>query len=41
MRTEIQAAVVGAGYWGTNLIRVLHNTDGRWLKAVCDPQPEA
>jgi predicted dehydrogenase len=41
MRTEMQAAVIGAGYWGTNLIRVLHNTDGMWLKAVCDPQPEA
>jgi len=40
MRTEIQAAVIGAGYWGTNLIRVLHNTDGLWLKAVCDPQLE-
>jgi UDP-2-acetamido-3-amino-2,3-dideoxy-glucuronate N-acetyltransferase len=40
MRTEIHAAVIGAGYWGANLIRVLHNTDGMWLKAVCDARPE-
>ncbi|MBI3799086.1 MAG: Gfo/Idh/MocA family oxidoreductase [Deltaproteobacteria bacterium] len=40
MGAEIQAAVIGAGYWGTNLIRVLHNTDGMWLKAVCDARPE-
>lgn len=40
MPKEIHAAVIGAGYWGANLIRVLHNTDGVWLKAICDSQPE-
>src|SRR5262245_8752370 len=40
MPTEIHAAVIGAGYWGAHLIRVLHNTDGIWLKAVCDARPE-
>jgi predicted dehydrogenase len=40
MRAEIHAAVVGAGYWGTNLIRVLHDTEGMWLKAICDARPE-
>jgi predicted dehydrogenase len=39
MRSEIQAAVVGAGYWGANLIRILQHTDGIWLKLVCDAQP--
>lgn len=39
MDTGTRTAVLGAGYWGTNLIRVLHNTDGIWLKTVCDPRP--
>lgn len=39
MDTGTRTAVLGAGYWGANLIRVLHNTDGIWLKAVCDPRP--
>ncbi len=39
MRTGIPAAVVGAGYWGANLLRVLQTTDGMWLKTVCDEQP--
>jgi predicted dehydrogenase len=41
MHTDIQVAVVGGGYWGANLIRVLHDTDGLWLKAVCDPRLES
>src|SRR5712692_7892094 len=40
MPTEIHAAVIGAGYWGANLIRVLHDTDGMWLKTFCDARPE-
>ena len=40
MHTEIAAAVVGAGYWGANLIRVLQNTNGMWLRTVCDERPE-
>lgn len=40
MPTEIHAAVIGAGYWGAHLIRVLHDTDGMWLKTVCDARPE-
>src|SRR5215510_12710052 len=40
MRTEIHTAVIGVGYWGAHLIRVLHATDGLWLKAVCDARPE-
>src|SRR5215831_11362909 len=40
MHTEIAVAVIGAGYWGTNLIRVLQHTDGMWLRAVCDERLE-
>jgi predicted dehydrogenase len=40
MRAGIPAAVVGAGYWGANLLRVLQTTDGMWLKTVCDAQPD-
>lgn len=40
MRAEISVAIVGAGYWGTKLIRALGGTDGICLKTVCDTQPE-
>jgi predicted dehydrogenase len=40
MPTGIRTAVIGAGYWGTNLIRTLQSTDGLWLTAVCDSRPE-
>src|SRR5712692_4519585 len=40
MPTGIRTAVIGAGYWGANLIRTLQSTDGLWLKVVCDSQPE-
>jgi len=40
MTTGIRIAVIGAGYWGVNLIRVLHGTSGVWLKLVCDTRPE-
>ena len=29
-------AVIGAGYWGPNIIRNLHTTPGATVKAVCD-----
>ncbi|MBI3303359.1 MAG: Gfo/Idh/MocA family oxidoreductase [Deltaproteobacteria bacterium] len=41
MRMGVRAAVVGAGYWGANLIRALNSTDGIWLKLVCDRRSEA
>jgi len=41
MRTGIRVAVVGAGYWGSNLIRALNDTKGIWLNLVCDQRPEA
>lgn len=34
-----QVAVVGAGYWGKNLVRNFHNLGA--LAAVCDTRPEA
>src|SRR5713101_853919 len=40
MCTGIRTAIVGAGYWGTNLIRALHSTDGIWLKVVCDSRSQ-
>ena len=33
---EVGVAVVGAGYWGPNLIRNLLACDDTWLWAVCD-----
>jgi hypothetical protein len=40
MHTDLRAAVVGAWYWGTNLIRVLQKVAGLHLTTVCDPRPE-
>lgn len=40
MRTSLRAAVVGAGYWGANLIRVLQNLDGLQLTTICDSRIE-
>ncbi len=40
MNTSLRAAVVGAGYWGANLIRVLQNIDGLQLTTVCDARTE-
>ncbi len=34
-------AVLGAGNWGSNIVRVLHNTEGADLRFVVDPDPEA
>jgi predicted dehydrogenase len=40
MRTALRAAIVGAGYWGANLIRVLQNVDGLQLTTICDSRTE-
>jgi predicted dehydrogenase len=39
-RTPVRAGVVGAGYWGPNLIRNLAELPGSPLAAVCDKAPE-
>lgn len=41
MQASIRVAVIGAGYWGLNLVRGLQRTDGIWLACVCDARPEA
>lgn len=33
---EVGVAVIGAGYWGPNLIRNFMNADSTWLWTVCD-----
>lgn len=38
MKTKRNIAVVGAGYWGRNLVRVYHEIGA--LKAVCDSSQE-
>lgn len=37
---EVGAAVVGAGYWGPNLIRNFLACDDTWLWTVCDREVE-
>lgn len=41
MVMAIGTAIIGAGYWGTNLIRIFHDTDGFSLNTVCDARSEA
>lgn len=41
MKDPIRVAVVGAGYWGANLLRVFHATEGFALAAACDARPAA
>lgn len=41
MSSEIRVAIIGAGYWGLNVIRVLRHTEGVWLAAVCDTRLDA
>ena len=36
----IRVALVGAGYWGSNLLRVFHATDGFAVATVCDADVE-
>jgi predicted dehydrogenase len=33
---EVRIAVVGLGYWGPNLVRVLHEVEGAVVSAACD-----
>jgi predicted dehydrogenase len=37
----VGVAVVGLGYWGPNLVRNLHETDGAYAEMVCDLRPDA
>ena len=39
LSTKPRVAVVGAGQWGKNLVRVFHGLDA--LAAVCDMDPAA
>ncbi|MBI3246586.1 MAG: Gfo/Idh/MocA family oxidoreductase [Deltaproteobacteria bacterium] len=41
MKHKIRVAVVGVGYWGANVLRAFHATDGFVLTTVCDTRPEA
>jgi predicted dehydrogenase len=41
MHDEVGIAVVGAGYWGSTLIRTFANTEGIVLKTVCDTRLDA
>lgn len=36
----IRVAVVGYGYWGPNLVRALHATEGVAVAAICDTDPD-
>lgn len=37
----VQVAVVGLGYWGPNLVRVLHEIEGASVRAICDVDESA
>jgi predicted dehydrogenase len=37
----LRVAVVGAGYWGPNLVRVLHELPAAEVVYVCDQRPDA
>ena len=38
---RVKVAVVGLGYWGPNLVRVLHELECAEITAVCDSNPAA
>jgi predicted dehydrogenase len=40
-REHVQIAVVGMGYWGPNLVRVLAESTNAHVSHVCDLRPEA
>jgi predicted dehydrogenase len=40
LRPPVRVAVVGAGYWGPNLVRNLHDLPQASLEVVCDHRPE-
>lgn len=37
----IRVGVIGYGYWGPNVVRNFHNTEGFRLEAVCDKSPDS
>jgi predicted dehydrogenase len=37
----ISVGVIGYGYWGPNIVRNFHGTDGFRVHAVCDKSPDA
>lgn len=37
----IRVGVIGYGYWGPNVVRNFHGTEGFHVKALCDKSPEA
>lgn len=39
--TVVRTAVIGLGYWGPNIVRVLHELDSADVVAVCDVDPAA
>ena len=39
-RVPLGVAVVGLGYWGPNLLRVLAEDDGIEIRWICDREPE-
>ena len=41
MQGVINAAVVGFGYWGPNIVRNLHAIEGARIVSVCDRDPDA
>ena len=40
MDSKVAVAVIGAGYWGPNLIRNFYETDKCELKIICDSNNE-
>src|ERR1043166_8983502 len=37
----IRVGVIGYGYWGPNIVRNFHGTEGFHVEAVCDKSPES
>jgi predicted dehydrogenase len=40
MGDEVRVAIIGVGYWGTNLLRTFADTAGISIKTVCETRPE-
>src|SRR5262245_7090003 len=40
MDDELRIAIVGVGYWGTNLLRTFTDTTGISVRTVCETRPE-
>ncbi len=37
----LQVGVIGYGYWGPNIVRNFHGTEGFHVRAVCDKSPDS